>query len=98
MSEGLVLYPQTACGGRLPETPQSRSNDMPSVFILPQDIRHGEHLHCVSGIRRFCERTGIDFEQLMKGKITSDELRKTGQYMGIETAENAENRVSRSRE
>ena len=56
------------------------------------DIRHGEHLHCASGIRRFCERTGIDFERLMCGGVTTEELKATGQYMGLEVARNAEER------
>ena len=65
-----------------------------SVFVLPQDIRHGEHVHCLSGVRRFCVRTGIDFERLMSGGVTVNELRATGQHMGIETARNAEERTA----
>ena len=64
------------------------------VYILPEDIRHGDHLHCGSGIRRFCTRTGVDFDTLMRGEITAEELRATGQHMGIETASNAEVRVA----
>ena len=65
------------------------------VFVLPGDIRHGDHLHCAEGIRRFCLRTGIDFAALVAGRVTADELVATGQHMGIETAKNARERVSR---
>lgn len=68
------------------------------VFIFQQDMRHGEHLHCASGIRRFCQRTGIDFDRLMRGEVTADELRATGQHMGMEAARNAEERVARDSE
>lgn len=63
------------------------------VFVLPCDIRHGEHLHCADGVRRFCLRTGIDFAALMAGRVTADELETTGQHMGIETAKNARERA-----
>ena len=65
------------------------------VFVLPGDIRHGEHLHCAEGIRRFCLRTGIDFAALMAGRVTAEELEATGQHMGIETAKNARERARR---
>ena len=64
----------------------------PDVFVLPGDIRHGEHLHCADGVRRFCLRTGIDFAALMAGRVTADELEATG-HMGIETAKNARERA-----
>lgn len=67
----------------------------PDIFVLPGDIRHGEHLHCAEGIRRFCLRTGIDFAALMAGRVTADELEATGQHMGIETAKNARERARR---
>lgn len=69
-----------------------------SVFVLPDDIRHGEHLHCAEGIRRFCLRTGIDFAALMAGRVTAEELEATGQHMGIETAKNARERADRERD
>lgn len=68
-----------------------------NVYVLPQDIRHGEHLHCLSGVRRFCARTGIDFDRLMSGGVTAAELLATGQHMGMETARNAEERTARER-
>ena len=67
---------------------------MESVYVLVQDIRHGKNIHCASGIRRFCQRTGIDFDKLMRGAVTAEELRATGQHMGIETARNAEERAA----
>lgn len=66
-----------------------------SVFVLPEDIRHGDHLHCAEGILRFCQRTGIDLSALMAGRVTADELVATGQHMGIETAKNARERARR---
>ena len=65
----------------------------PDVFVLPGDIRHGEHLHCADGVRRFCLRTGIDFAALMAGRVTADELEATGQHMGIKTAKNPRDRA-----
>ena len=65
----------------------------PDVFVLPGDIRHGDHLRCADGVRRFCLRTGIDFAALMAGRVTADELEATGQHMGIETAKNARERA-----
>ena len=65
----------------------------PDVFVLPGDIRHGEHLHCADGVRRFCLRTGIDFAALMAGRVTADELEATAEHMGIETAKNARERA-----
>ena len=66
-----------------------------SAYVLPQDSRRGEHPHCLSGVRRFCARTGVDFDRLMAGGVTTEELRATGQHMGIETARNAEERAAR---
>ena len=64
-----------------------------AVFIDIQDIRHGDRPFCAAGVRRFCARTGIDYAALMGGGVTNDELRATGQCLGIEVARNAEERT-----
>jgi hypothetical protein len=64
------------------------------IFILPEDIRHRGHIHCVSGIKKFCQRTGVDYERLMNGSMSTDELRSFDTAMGNEVARNAEERVA----
>ena len=63
------------------------------IYVEIEDIRHGDHFHCLEGIRRFCTRTGIDCDDLLAGKITAEELEATGQHMGIEVARNARERA-----
>lgn len=67
------------------------------IYILPQDLHHREHQHCRSGILRFCERTGIDFDALMSGKVTSAEMFDVDNALGNEVAQNAELRVKAER-
>lgn len=71
---------------------------MSGVFISISDIRHGEHPHCMEGIRRFCDRTGMDFDALMAGKVTAEEAEATGQLMGMEAARNARERTASKEE
>jgi hypothetical protein len=63
------------------------------IYILPQDIRHREHVHCEEGIKKFCQRTGLSFESLMRGEVTADALRGLDTALGNEAARNAEERV-----
>lgn len=67
------------------------------IYVLPQDIRHKEHIHCMAGVKKFCQRTGVDFESLVGGKVTADTLRGLDTAMGNEVARNAEERVQLER-
>lgn len=66
---------------------------MDAIYILPQDIRHRGHIHCEEGIKKFCQRTGLDYDKLMHGGISADELRSFDTAMGNEAARNAEERA-----
>lgn len=61
--------------------------------IQLEDLYHRDHIHCMSGVRRFCERTGLSYEKLIRGEVTIEEMEATKQYMGIEVAKNARNRL-----
>lgn len=64
--------------------------------IQLEDLRHKDHIHCMSGVRRFCERTGLCYEKLIRGEVTIEEMEATEQYMGIEVARNARIRLNLS--
>ncbi len=66
---------------------------MSEVYVKMCDVRHKKHVHCVSGIERFCARTGICMERLKRGEVTAEELEATGQLMGKVAAKNARERV-----
>lgn len=64
-----------------------------TIFIQPSDLRHGAHIHCRTGLERFCNRTGLDCDDLINGRVTVEQAVATGQYMGLEVARNARERV-----
>lgn len=63
-----------------------------TIYIRPEDLRHREHLHCTAGIRRFCQRTGLDYDRLMAGGVTTEEVIALHTAMGDEVVRNAEER------
>ncbi|MFI3270562.1 MAG: hypothetical protein R3Y11_00430 [Pseudomonadota bacterium] len=69
---------------------------MENIFIQPCDLRHKKHIHCIEGLERFCSRTGLDCNDLINGRVTVEEVEATGQYMGLEVARNARERIKGS--
>lgn len=43
--------------------------------------------HCVSGIRRWFKANGLDFRAFMRDGISADDMRATGDAMGIDAVE-----------
>lgn len=50
-----------------------------------------EFKYCVHGVRRFCNRHGIEFSQLIKGTLPVSEFERTGDAMALRVVEYVRN-------
>jgi len=62
--------------------------------MVKTKIQHARQLgYCLSGVRQFCKKHGLDFADFARNGIDSDILKQTKDAMAIEMSKLAESEV-----